>query len=389
LFTEDEFKSFIEKPVKEKFPHITLERSAKSTPDKFMANLVIMVNTNQVPDLMLQAVYFNQEMEDLRLPADLAPFIQKHKVDMSLLDPAIIKELPRLNDNNRITLLPLYKDVALTFFNKDIFDKFGVEYPKDGMTYMQMTELAKKVARDDNGTQYIGMFPGPPNIQIKQQSLDVIDKNNKSLVNSLDGYKKVFQLQKEINDIPGARLLNGNQNTARDHFVKQQDLAISIDHVSKMFLQLTKGTQMNWDMVTMPVFEDKPNVHTNLEFHGVYMSEASKHKEEAFAVLSYLATSREVQLSLAKSGRVPVMNDPSLIKEIGSEFLKEKNVEAIAKTHMAPLNNRSKWDNVGTVTGTPLNVAIQDVINARKDINTALREASEKIDRNVEADLKK
>jgi multiple sugar transport system substrate-binding protein len=389
LFTEDEFQRFVEKPVKEKFPHITLERSTKATPDNFMSNLVTMVNAGNVPDLTLMAVYFNQEMENLKLPADLTPYIQKNKVDLSVIDPVIVKDLPRLNDNNRITSLPLYKDVALAFYNKDLFDKFGVEYPKDGMTYKQMTELAKKVARNDNGVQYIGMFPGHPNIQIKQLSLDVIDKNNKSLVGTLEGYKRVFQLQKDIFDIPGANQLKGNQNTAREYFVKQQNLAINIDHVSKMFLQLSKGTEMNWDMVTMPVFEDKLDVHSSLEFHGVYMSEASKHKDEAFSVLSLLTMSRDVQLGLSKSGRVPAMNDPALVKEVGSDFLKGKNVESIVKTRMAPLNNRSKWDNVGSVTGTPLNAAIQDIFNGGKDINTALREASEKIDKNVEAELKK
>jgi multiple sugar transport system substrate-binding protein len=386
LFTESEYKDFVEKPVKEKFPHITLERSVRA--GDAITNLTNMVNAGNVPDLVLMPIYFNQQMEDLKLPADLNPYIQKNKLDMTLFDPLIVKELPRITLDNRITILPLYKDIAVTVYNKDIFDKFGVEYPKDGMTYDEMMATAKKIARSDNGLQYIGMFPGAPTIQARQISLDFIDKNNKSVVSSLEGYKKVFQLQKDIYDIPGSDILKGNQNLASDHFFKQQDLGIFVEWITKVVKPIKDGAQINWDMVTMPVFADKPDVHSNLEFHGVYMSDGGKHKDESFAVLSHLTTSRDIQAGFSRIGRAPAHRDQALIKEFGSELMKGKNVDAIAKTKMAPLNNRSKWDNVGKVTTNPINAALQGVFNG-KDINTALREASELIDKNVQAELGK
>jgi multiple sugar transport system substrate-binding protein len=388
IFTEPEYKDFVEKPVKEKFPHITLERSTLTTTNDPITNLSNMVNAGNVPDLVLMPIYFNQQMEDLKLPADLNPYIQKNKLDMTLFDPLIVKELPRITLDNRITLLPLYKDIAVTVYNKDIFDKFGVEYPKDGMTYDEMMATAKKIARSDNGLQYIGMFPGAQQLQARQLSLDVLDKNNKSVVSSLEGYKKVFQLQKDIYGIPGSDILKGNQNFASDHFFKQQDLGIFVEWITKVVKPIKAGAQINWDMVTMPVFADKPDVHSSLEFHGVYMSEGGKHKDESFAVLSHLTTSRDIQAGFSRIGRVPAHRDQALIKEFGSELMKGKNVDAIAKTKMAPLNNRSKWDNVGKVTNNPINAALLDVFNG-KDINTALREASELIDKNVQAELGK
>lgn len=82
-------------------------------------------------------------------------------------------------------MLPLFRNIQATFYNKGIFDKFGVPYPKDGMTYDEAIELAKKVTRSVDGVQYYGLFPGNPAIQLGQLSQTFLDgKTDEPLLSS-------------------------------------------------------------------------------------------------------------------------------------------------------------------------------------------------------------
>jgi multiple sugar transport system substrate-binding protein len=52
--------------------------------------------------------------------------------------------------------MPVSTTSGALFHNKDLFDKFGVPYPKDGMTWDVLYELAKKMTRNEGGVQYKG-----------------------------------------------------------------------------------------------------------------------------------------------------------------------------------------------------------------------------------------
>lgn len=45
---------------------------------------------------------------------------------------------------------------VVTYYNREIFDKFAISYPRDGITWEEMAALAQKVSRVDNGVQYYG-----------------------------------------------------------------------------------------------------------------------------------------------------------------------------------------------------------------------------------------
>lgn len=53
-------------------------------------------------------------------------------------------------------------NIPALFYNKDIFDKFGVAYPKNGMIYEETLDLdlARRVTRSDGGVQYLGFYTG-------------------------------------------------------------------------------------------------------------------------------------------------------------------------------------------------------------------------------------
>lgn len=48
------------------------------------------------------------------------------------------------------------RNTEAVFYNKDLFDKFGIDYPTDNMTWDEMYELSKNMTRSDGDIQYYG-----------------------------------------------------------------------------------------------------------------------------------------------------------------------------------------------------------------------------------------
>lgn len=69
--------------------------------------------------------------------------IKRHNIDLSRFEPSIISALEKMSGGG-LYGLPLYNDRMALYYNKDIFDKFGVPYPKDGMTWDEVIELSIK-----------------------------------------------------------------------------------------------------------------------------------------------------------------------------------------------------------------------------------------------------
>jgi multiple sugar transport system substrate-binding protein len=383
LFTDEEFNQLIAGPTKRKYPDITLQKMENS--NGLMKDLEQLVAAGTTPDILFVPNSSLQALNQLDITMGQETMIKKANTDMSLIDPVIVKTLPLISGTGEITALPLYRNIVASFYNKNLFDRFGVAYPKDGMTYSQMIELARTMTRSESGTEYYGLFPATWNIQRGQLSQNVLDaKTGKSLVASSKAFTEIFELHYQVYQIPGMMVLT--QAKARTAFFKDKNLAVLLDWAANFIKMAKQTTDINWDMVTMPVFPDHPNVHSGVDFHVALVTKTSKHPDQSYDVISFLSTSKEVQSALSKAGRIPTLKDPAILRMFGSDFLKEKNVSVLEKTNMAPIDANHFLENVGAIR-QPLTAAFNNVVAGKVDVNTALREASEGIDKAVAAEM--
>jgi multiple sugar transport system substrate-binding protein len=137
---------------------------------------------------------------------------------------------------------------------------------------------------------------------------------------------------------------------------------------------------LDWDMVTMPEFKDRPGVHSKIDFHAAYVSTMAKEKATAAEVIAFLATSETVQRRMAENAKVPVIDRPDILQQYGTGKMKGKHIEVLQKTVMAPIPPFSAYENQWPFTGAPLiNLAYNPVMQGQKDVNTGLRDADEAI----------
>ncbi|MEF3304995.1 ABC transporter substrate-binding protein [Paenibacillus sp. GYB003] len=371
--SEEERNKYIVEPVKKKYPNISFEwiNLTETSLDKVIA-------TGVVPDIVQSASPIINVYTDLGLADNMEPLIKAHKFDTSRISKVGLDAVKITSGNDYLIGLPWTISFNATYYNKDIFDKFGVSYPKDGMTWDEMRELAIKLTRKEGQTQYRGLEPDVPSRMVSVLSRGYVDpKTNKATLDT-DEWKRVFAYIKSVYDIPG------NENyrwvpSAFDQFIKERTLAMypGLNHFPNF-----KGVEgINWDIVQYPQFKDKPNTGMQVDEWILHITKQSKYKDQAFQVISTVL-SDEVQTEMSRNARSPILTSKAVQDEFGKNvpYLQGKNLKAIFLTQPAAPVPPSKY---GAYGSTVSQEAFKKVMKDGVDINSALREADEKLTKNM------
>jgi multiple sugar transport system substrate-binding protein len=374
---DQDFDQYIVQPTKKKHPNITVERLALPKGKK----LEDWVASGEMPDVILQGANV-ADVFDLKLPLDLTQLAKQANIDLSRFDAPVMDTIKQYGDKNQLYALPFRANELVLFYNKGIFDKFGISYPKDGMTWDDAIELARKVTKSDGGVQYKGLdvLPGSITGFGSPLSLPLYDaKSGKAVVS--DQWKTVFDTAMAAYSIPGNKPEQLKAWGSREFFLKDKNLAMTNDFINYMFAQfINDGNIIDWDLAQLPSFKEAPNLTNQTDFHQFFVTVASKHPAEALEVVN-AATSDETQLALAKAGSLPVLNNPQIQKQFGADLpFKGKHMEGIFKSKAAK-NQISDYD---AIVEKAISGAFAEVFDGKTDVNTALRTATDQAVKNVE-----
>lgn len=371
-------------PMKKKYPHITLVE-VKDAPGSRLPELIASGN---VPDIIQGGPDFIFNMIDLGLQYDMTSLIKNYKFDTNKINPIAMQTLKGYAGREGIYGLPITLNNGALYYNKDIFNKFAAPFPKDGMTWNETIELAKRIEGKNDGKAYRGlMIQLHSHIAYNSLSLPFVDRTKDVSMVNTDQWQSLFNLLKSIHSLSTWTMDDLNWKETQ-FFLKDKTVAMmSITNILSLMPQaMAEG--LDWDMVSMPTFPQAPN--TGFTFNGPvhYITSSSKHKEQAFAVVSHFL-SEEVQLLRSKAGEPPVLTNPDILAAYGSNLtqLQGKNVKAILPKKIAPVSpSISKYD---SIAASELMIRMKDVIVNQKDVNTALREADENINKKIQAEKAK
>ncbi|MCC2687155.1 MAG: extracellular solute-binding protein family 1 [Paenibacillaceae bacterium] len=375
---DDFVQKVIVDPVTKKFPNVSFNVIKYGEPNQEKVFQGFLAG-GTVPDIMMVNFGTVRVLKELQIAVDLSEMIKKNKVDTSNFTPQAIKAMLTYGDGKALLALPYYLNLQTLMYNKDIFDKFGVPYPKDGMTWKQATELSKSLARTENGVQYLGLQPGRPHGISTQLGLDYLDPKTGKINVNTDGWKQVFNMLKGIYSIEGnlpkdTSLFNDSYKAMIVNRVQAMGSVWWNGIIPRVQKVLDSNAEFNWDIVTEPTFEQAPHVAPYLNQFAWSISAQSKHQDLAFDIIHYL-TSHDMQIELAKSGQIPSLNDKSVQSRLGENipWLKGKNLQALFKDQytlpMTPITQ--------IPAGTMMNKTYADIMYRNVDVNTALRQLDE------------
>jgi multiple sugar transport system substrate-binding protein len=355
-----------------KFPNFKLTFAA--------GNPKTLIETGQTIDILTSSVGLTPAtLLTLELQSDISDLIKKYKYDLTRVEPSTI-EIQRQLANGGIYGLPVNTTSGALFYNKDLFDRFGVAYPKDAMTWEELYDLAKKMTRTDSGQQFKGLtFAFQHMLFLNQLSAPHLDpKTNKAMFlqnNFIQAFENMARFYKiPGNELPGNKFFLNNQ---QDPFFKDKTVA--------MLLTLsTAGANfgdMNWDMVQMPTFKEKPGVGPQSYPYYYYVTNMSKHRDAAFQLLSYI-TSDEYQEQQGKNGVPTILKDKSKVLQsfgVNQPLYKGKNIKSMLPEKFAEPTMKTRFQAIADKEA----LAALGEYTSGKDLNTVLREAAERADKEI------
>lgn len=378
---EDSFNYRFGDAIRKKFPNykITYISSQKGT------TLPEMIASGTRFDITYHSIGFYENYTiPYNLQYDMTDLLKKHNVDLSRFEPSTIEAIKQLS-GGKIYSLPVYGNNLILYYNKAIFDKFGVPYPQDGMTWKQTMDLARKLTREDGGVQYFG-FGMNPVLTTRMNPLSIPNADlatNTPTINKDDRWKRFYQtFFVDPLTSPGS-LSTIPDNTA---FVKDKNVAMMVYLSSLITIWTDQLQQVDWDIVSLPGFEDMPGVGSQINSINFGITSIAKNKDAAMEVLAYMV-SDEFQTELSKKGIMPVLKSEAVRSVLGQESVfKDKHFQAFFGSKPAPIPPKALYDadlvNLYAKYGT-------QVWQGTADINTALRQAEEEAQQKITEFLNK
>lgn len=377
---DESFMETFGNKIQAKFPHMTVKH-LKAGSNKIDS----LITNGDTIDVMFMSIGQADTLIQYGLQNDISEYIASHKFDLNRLETTAV-ELQRSFANGGMYGLPVFTNTLGLFYNKDLFAKFGVTPPKDGMNWDEVYDLAKRMSRTDGGVQYYGLaMSSSANFALNQFGASYIDPKTRKAAFTSEPFRKTMELLAGVSNIPGNGLTAQNWALGNQQKLFPEGKAAMFLHFVVYGLSFYKDT-LNWDVVSYPQLKDKPGMGAQTYPTYFYVTKTSKHKEQAFEAIAYL-TSEEFQNHLARKGMLPVLkNRVAGMAEFGQEvpYLKNKNVKALLPEKFAP----SQFTSVDVVRSqSPGHAfffnAYQKAVLGLEDMNTALRSEGEKLDQKL------
>ncbi|MCM3698455.1 ABC transporter substrate-binding protein [Paenibacillus macerans] len=283
-------------------------------PDNLESIKKIMTGGNPVDIVVTDTSVLNQLIQENMLK-QLDPMIQEDKFDTSDFVPAVIDGIKDLGDGKLYGLTPSFSSSAL-FYNKKIFNDAGVEPPTDKMTWDDIFNLARRVSKGEGKDRIYGFsfnryqgndpFYAMQYTYVNALQLKTYDNKAETMtVNSPQWIEVWKTMSKLVKDkiIPDSSA--GMSDDAMDQWTPiSGDLflagkvAMTIDEsyyineiadANKNAAKIKNYKAVDWDVVTVPVHPEKPDVGGNIWLSNIFaINSAAPNPETAWDFIKFI-----------------------------------------------------------------------------------------------------
>lgn len=366
-FPQHEVEMFIQQHLEKKYPHITVE--LLDMPRNDLQNLIVSGNP---PDLIAAAASFLSQFADMDLLEDITPYVKKHNLDLSRFDQRYF-EYDWLYNDPSLYGLPYSVPFGALYYNMDIFDRFGVEYPPDGMTWDEVIDLARQLTRTDEGIDFKGFVVDINRVLLPLGQAYIDPETHEATVSSNPLFRDAYSIYQRIVSIPG------NEQSGGRVAIFLRGEAAMMAHIQQFNDNFKKATEegLRWNVAQYPSFEEPKNTYLDYNPHIMIPTKVSKNKDAAIQVLDVL-TSVEAQMDVSRQGHLTSLSDPAVLEVFGENlsYLEGIDVQRIFKSHPST-----------PITRTEYNAMVQSIIfneaaamlESGTDVNTVVREINERI----------
>ncbi|WP_134701314.1 sugar ABC transporter substrate-binding protein [Ammoniphilus sp. YIM 78166] len=361
--------------VTEKHPEITVKFETDSFPN-YWDKLQTQVASGSAPDII--------SMQSLRMPTfatrgalePLNPFIENspefkiENFDGSILDA--------LSWDGKIMAIPYDLGPYILYYNKDLFDKYGVAYPDENMDWAGFLEKAKATTQDGNYGYVMRnvidqvvpwIWANGGNYMNEEKTKSMI--NEKEAAEAIQFLSDLMHKHKVTMPITDP----GNDTFYREQFYAGK-VAMYLDGPWN-FGNVRAKANFKWDITTIP--QGKGEINSWVAGSGFGINPKSKHKEEAWKAISVMMGEEGFEY-LATTGRAFPARSTS-IETFKKADDRPANMEAVSKAALKakPFAVTTNWQETQLMINRELdkiwfnNAPVQEVLdNIQKQMDPLL-----------------
>ncbi|MBU5442354.1 ABC transporter substrate-binding protein [Paenibacillus sp. MSJ-34] len=335
----------------------------------------------QKPDLLFLSAFQYPYLVQQEMLYDMTPLAERDLKD-AVLHPLAIEWL-RTNDQGKLYgLNPEFNTKAL-FYNKSLFDEYGVEYPHDGMTWEEVIRTAERFsARKTNDDVFFGyheMFLQTPYDLVRRiaytHRLSYLSADQKQVTIDTESWRQIFQLvidalkrgdfqpQMVQGDKKGDVTVYGPEHIAQMDLFAEGKAAMTVDGTS--LIGRLNGKTFEWGIVTEPIDPANPTRATDYDVYPVLaIAEQSENKETAWEVIRYFMSEEYARVH-SKIGH-------TLTTRIDGRVQDDLNLDPFYKLQTGDFELPT-YQGIVFLFDDLLNEQIAEVVQGKKTVEEALK----------------
>ncbi|MBN2980769.1 MULTISPECIES: ABC transporter substrate-binding protein [Cohnella] len=283
------------------------------------------------PDLLLANVFDYRKLSDAGELRDLEEFASRGEMDLGRFNPAVLDYLKTNGDGKLFGLSPFFSTSAL-YYNKDMFDRLGIPYPQDGMTWPETLSLANRFMRDDRlGEDEFGLhvrWVRSPFDLIRQisytEGLEYANLQTGAVTIDTESWRNVFEAviaayldgtfrtQNVQGEEADGTVYYGPEALAEMDLFSQGAAAMTVDGDDLMQRLKSAAPGFRWGAVTAPVRVSDPSRAGWFNTGSVFaIPVVSSQPNEAWEAIDYFHSERMGRAAVALGeGLLSLKDDP-------------------------------------------------------------------------------
>jgi multiple sugar transport system substrate-binding protein len=259
---------------------------------------------------------------------DLRPYMAQDNLSANLFPPA-----PRFYTQYKGTrcALPMLADAYGLYYNKTLFRKAGITHPP--RTISELTADAKKLTqRGKNGMLTVvgfdpvnGWYENAPAHYAPAFGAQWVDAKGNSIIAKSPGWSAYLRWQKSLIDWYGYSNLVRFNAGAGDEFApsnafERGKVAMNLDGEWRVAFLKKEHPELQYGVAPFPVADSSPELYGSGYTSGSILGipKTSKHKDEAWQLVKWLATNTTAEAMLANG----ILNVPTTTAAAHSKLLK-------------------------------------------------------------------
>lgn len=345
----DVFNAAIGDKLRAAFPDVKIKYATWDYPVRYED----LEAAGVVPDIILDNPrrFIDRQLEPMGWVQDLTDKAATAGIDIDSLNKGAVAQIESRSDGG-LYAIPVFVDDYYLLYNKKIFDKFGVKYPKAGWTYKQALKAAKKLTKQEGTDAYKGYMQHPDNYMELNQagaypflptdSEEPAPEDIKVNITTTE-WRELASTMNDFLSIPR------NTFTTVDDLVKGDmsrpgHLAMAVDSLQALpkykgnllftddddeanFAEWNKSVDLG--IAPVPVLDKGSKTTYQPNVTSAFVPPQSTKQDQALAVVAWM-TSEPGQISLSRHGIKPALETPATEKLFGVDIPELNTVDTSA-----------------------------------------------------------